>query len=260
MEAVAFAVVIGVGVGVVVGALGAGGGILAVPALTYLLGQTPHAAALGSLVIVLATALSALPQRLRAKTIRVKQGLIFGAISIIGSVVGGRLAVLVDGNALMLLFSAMLAVMAAVMIWKGLRERDLPDGEAPRGKPRSLVAITLAGLGTGFLTGFFGVGGGFIVVPVLTIVLAFGMREAAGTSLIVMSMAAIGGLLARVGNTPPIDWGVMVAFMLGSMSGAVMGGPLSSRAKPYQLTLIFGALLAVVCTASLSATLLAIFA
>ena len=84
MEAVALAVVIGVGVGVVVGALGAGGGILAVPALTYLLGQTPHAAALGSLVIVLATALSALPQRLRTKTIRVKQGLIFGAISIIG--------------------------------------------------------------------------------------------------------------------------------------------------------------------------------
>ena len=98
------------------------------------------------------------------------------------------------------------------------------------------------------------------MVPVLTIVLAFGMREAAGTSLIVMSLAAIGGLLARVGNTPPIDWGVVVAFMLGSMSGAVIGGPLSSRAKPYQLTLTFGALLAVVCIASLSATLLTLFA
>lgn len=255
MGTILLAVAIGIGVGVVVGALGAGGGILAVPALTYLLGQSPHAAALGSLVIVLATALTALPQRIRQQSIRIREGLVFGGISIIGSVVGGRLSALVNGHVLMLLFAAMLAIMSVLMIAKGMRERKMPGGETSPGEPRGWLAVILAGLITGFMTGFFGVGGGFIVVPVLTVVLAFGMREAAGTSLIVMVMATVGGLLSRLGADIAIDWPVVIAFMLGSMGGSVVGGPLSNKAKPYQLTLIFGTLLAVVCVASLAATL-----
>ncbi|MDO5035222.1 MAG: sulfite exporter TauE/SafE family protein [Actinomycetaceae bacterium] len=255
METIFFAVVIGIGVGVVVGALGAGGGILAVPALTYLLGQSPHAAAMGSLVIVLATALSALPQRVRTKAIRVRDGLIFGAIAMIGSVIGGRTSALVDGNVLMIMFSVMLAVMSAIMFKKGLKQRKLFNGEEELGERRGLVAIILSGLATGFLTGFFGVGGGFVVVPVLTIVLAFGMREAAGTSLIIMAMAAVAGLVSRIGFDYGVDWLVVFAFMLGSMAGGVAGGPLSNRAKPYQLTLIFAALLAAICVSSLGATL-----
>ncbi|MDO5049270.1 MAG: sulfite exporter TauE/SafE family protein [Actinomycetaceae bacterium] len=255
MGTIVFAVIIGVAVGVVVGALGAGGGILAVPALTYLLHQSPHAAATGSLVIVLATALVAIPEKVRKKTIRIREGLVFGAISVVGSFIGARLSAYVDGNVLMLLFAAMLAIMAIVMTRKGLRERKISEGEPaprkPRGWPWVIVAATL----TGFLTGFFGVGGGFMVVPVLTLVLAFGMREAAGTSLIIMVLASAAGLASRYGQSIPVDWEVVLGFMFGSMAGGIAGGPLSNKAKPHQLTLIFAALLAVVCIASLAATL-----
>lgn len=254
MATIAFAVIIGVAVGVVVGALGAGGGILAVPALTYLLHQTPHAAAAGSLVIVLATALTALPEKIRHKNVRLREGFIFGGISIIGSFIGARLSAYVDGNVLMILFSIMLAVMSVVMIRKGLKERKISDDEVAARKPRGLLAVIVAATATGFLTGFFGVGGGFMVVPVLTLVLAFGMREASGTSLLVMIMASAAGLASRYGQSIDIDWKIVIGFMLGSMGGGVLGGPLSNKAKPHQLTIIFGVLLAVVCVATAAAT------
>lgn len=255
MGTVIFAVVIGLVVGVVVGALGAGGGILAVPALTYLLHQSPHAAATGSLVIVLATALVAIPDKIRKKTIRIREGLVFGGIAIIGSFVGARLSALVDGNVLMILFAVMLAIMAVIMTRKGLKERKIPEGEAVTREPRGWLAVIVAALATGFLTGFFGVGGGFIVVPVLTLVLAFGMREASGTSLIVMVLASASGLASRYGQAIPVDWEIVIAFMIGSMAGGIVGGPISSKAKPYQLTIIFGGLLGAVSIASLAATL-----
>jgi uncharacterized membrane protein YfcA len=250
-----FAVVIGVAVGIVVGALGAGGGILAVPALTYLLHQSPHAAATGSLVIALATALVAIPDKISKKTIRIREGLVFGGISVIGSFIGARLSAYVDGNVLMILFAVMLSIMAVVMMFKGFAEKKIPEGEATKREPRGWIAVILAAIATGFLTGFFGVGGGFMVVPVLTLLLAFGMREASGTSLIVMVMASASGLASRYGQSIPIDWEVVISFMIGSMAGGILGGPISSKAKPYQLTLIFGGLLGAVAVASLAATL-----
>lgn len=247
------AALIGVAVGVVVGVLGAGGGILAVPALTYLLSQSPHGAAMGSLLIVLATAVVALPNKIKHKQVRIKQGVAFGAISIIGSFIGARLSIYVPGNVLMLMFAAMLAIMSVVMVRRGLRERH--HGEAATStQPGSLVAVVLAALATGFLTGFFGVGGGFMVVPVLTVILAFPMRQAAGTSLLIMILASAAGLVSRYGQPIDISWSVVLAFMFGSMGGGVLGGPLSEKAKPSTLTLAFGYLLAAVCLASVAAT------
>lgn len=246
MIEVAAAVVIGVGVGIIVGVLGAGGGILAVPALAYLLHQSPHAAATGSLVIVLATAAVALPGKIKRGQIRFREGFLFGSICVVGSFIGARLSAYVDGHVLMALFAAMLAIMSLVMLREGLNQRGADEQAFEHRHSKGFGAIVIAALSTGFLTGFFGVGGGFMVVPVLTLVLAFSMREAAGTSLLIMIMAAATGLVSRYGQAIDVDWHIVFGFMLGSMAGGILGGPLSNRAKTYQLTLTFAGLLAIV--------------
>ena len=297
------ALVIGVGVGVVVGTLGAGGGILSVPVLVYLLGQSPHEAASGSLVIVLVTALVSLPSRARHHQVRWRDGALFGLLSSAGAWAGSWLNSLVDGQVLMLLFSVLLLVVAALMARRALAERrteapavesepatpeepsspsaadlvdeaedaaevlmDIPwEAQAgatagtttsvpgPRG--RRLLLVALVASATGLLTGFFGVGGGFVVVPVLLLVLRCGTREAAGTSLLVMVVAALVSLAQRASDGLELDWATVLFFTLGSASGGVLGGPLSQRLRPSTLTALFALLLTAVAVFSLVGTL-----
>lgn len=167
--AVLTALEVGVLVGVVVGALGAGGGILSVPALIYLLGQDPHDASAGSLVVVGLTAIVSLIAPARAGRVHWHDGVTFGLMSVLGALVGSRASVAVDGTVLLTLFCVMLAVVGAFMLLRGLRSRrgvDDGEGSGTDGAParRGLLVIAAAATFTGFLTGFFGVGGGFIVV------------------------------------------------------------------------------------------------
>ena len=133
--AVLTALGVGVLVGVVVGALGAGGGILSVPALVYLLGQDPHDASAGSLVVVGLTAIVSLIAPARAGRVHWRDGLTFGLMSVLGALVGSRASVSVDGSILMTLFCAMLAVVGLVMLVRGLRSR-WGSGEACDGGAR----------------------------------------------------------------------------------------------------------------------------
>jgi len=114
---------VGVLVGVVVGALGAGGGILSVPALIYLLGQDPHDASAGSLVVVGLTAIVSLIAPARAGRVHWRDGATFGLMSVLGALVGSRASVAVDGTVLLTLFCVMLAVVGVVMLLRGLRSR-----------------------------------------------------------------------------------------------------------------------------------------
>lgn len=134
-------------------------------------------------------------------------------------------------------------------------ELDLPFSPAAPPSPRLGYVIAAASL-TGFLTGFFGVGGGFIVVPMLVIALGLAMRRASGTSLLVMIIATTVSLLARLGTDVQVDWATTLVFAAGSAVGGVLGGPLSAKARPSTLTLLFAALLAGVAAVTLVETLL----
>ena len=134
-------------------------------------------------------------------------------------------------------------------------EPDLPFAPAASPSPRLRYVIAAASL-TGFLTGFFGVGGGFIVVPLLVIALGLAMRRASGTSLLVMIIATATSLLARLGTDVQVDWATTLVFAAGSAVGGVLGGPLSAKARPSTLTLLFAALLAGVAAVTLVETLL----
>lgn len=250
--AVLTALGVGVLVGVVVGALGAGGGILSVPALVYLLGQDAHDASAGSLVVVGLTAIVSLIAPARAGRVHWRDGATFGLMSVLGALVGSRASVAVDGTLLLTLFCVMLAVVGVVMLVRGLRSRKSPDDGGGSEKDsasarRGLLVVAAAATFTGFLTGFFGVGGGFIVVPMLVLALGFPMKDASGTSLLVMIIASSAGLAARVGTHSNVDWPVVLAFAAASMVGGILGGPLTKRASASTLTTAFGLLLLGVC-------------
>lgn len=261
-------VVVGLAVGVVVGALGAGGGILAVPVLVHLLGQSPQDAATGSLVLVILTTLTALPARRR--DVRWRDGFLFGVLSILGSVVGARLSVRVDPTLLMTLFTVLLVAVGVAMLRRRSARRtpgspnegdahDTGDdaGAAAVPTPRrqaSPLAVAGAATVTGLLTGFFGVGGGFVVVPALVLVLGFGMQTASGTSLLVMILAAGAALAGRWDAIAHVDWAIALLSAGGSMVGGLLGTRVSRRADPATLTRAFGVLLLLVAAATGAAT------
>ena len=284
---------VGLGVGIVVGALGAGGGILSVPVLVYLLGQEPHAASMGSLVIVGLTALVSIIPRQREGHIRWRDGLIFGLLSSIGTVCGSRISVYVPSDILMMLFSILLVVVGVLMLNKAVRARrlerealayeeqriqnkqierngresaqkneHLAHGVSRRSKQKnanakqSLLLLMLCSSLTGLLTGFFGVGGGFAVVPMLVLALGFSVREASSTSLIVMIIASAVGLISRVDAHIHVDWIVVLSFAAASMLGGLIGAPASRHVRESTLTMLFGILLLAVAMGTAASSIL----
>ena len=273
-------IVVGICVGIIVGLLGAGGGILSVPILVYLLGQSPHNAAAGSLLIVGATSLIALIGR--RKEVHWKQGAVFGTLSITGSFIGSFLNSLVSPNLLMYLFSALLVIVAGLMFRKATKEKNVAGGkprtmspntdaneqlsnkntrgnensQRPNSRLHHWIAIIIAAILIGVLTGFFGVGGGFAVVPALTLIMHFDMKEASATSLLVMVIASLAGLAARVGTAIQIDYLSVLPFAFASMIGGPIGASLTRKTKSTTLTFLFALLLLLVAVYTLSATLL----
>lgn len=288
VEIIVLTLAVGIGVGIVVGALGAGGGILAVPVLVYLLGQDPHDATAMSLIVVGITSLASLRHHARSGNVAWHDGLVFAAVAALGAVVGSRVQGYVEGIVLMVMLAVLLLGVSVAMLVKGLRTRraeraadtaatpendradrkvrtqredavlDSPGPEHVRerapGSPTSWPSLIAAASATGLLTGFFGVGGGFIVVPMLVLALGLAMRRASGTSLLVMLMTTAIALAARIGTDVHIDWLVTLLFAGASAVGGLLGGPLSSRLRPSTLTLVFAALLAAVAVVTLSRT------
>ncbi|MEE6282773.1 sulfite exporter TauE/SafE family protein [Georgenia sunbinii] len=263
------AAAIGVLVGVVVGTLGAGGGILSFPILVYVLGFEPHAAAAASLVIVGASSLVSLLPHARAGHVNWTQGLAFGGLGSVGALAGAWTARLIDAELLMVLLAALLLAVATIMLrrsWRRARqergrlsaagtspagdvEADADDAGHRTARRRPLLTVVAASV-AGLLTGLFGVGGGFIVVPALVLVMGVGMRAAVGTSLLVIAVNTVVGLAGRIGQSYPMDWWVVAAFAVTSMVGGLLGARLSTRAKPATLSLLFGLLLAAVAVAT----------
>lgn len=282
-----FSVVIGMAIGVSLGALGGGGSILTVPALVYLLGQDPHAATTGSLVIVGITALTAMAAHARAGRVRFGPGLAFGVIGVAGSYVGSRWSASVDPAVLLTAFAGLMLVAAAMMTVRRRRGagpghdvRDAGHGsradhgaltggaggaarpgaggvatlEAPIitltpefscACPRALKVV-LTATAVGLITGFFGVGGGFVVVPALVLALGFSMPAAVGTSLLVIAVNSAAALLARLGHGVHLDWQVLGVFTVAAVVGSLFGNRVASRVDPARLSAAFTGLLVAV--------------
>lgn len=287
------ALAVGALIGLVVGALGAGGGILSVPALIYLLGVAPHEATSASLVIVLFTALAALAGRIGKNTICYQIALVFAALATVGTWLGSLANRAVSADLLMYAFALLLICVGLVMLRRaypglfsasfglfrgaasagsgavssddGVAAADNVGGTGSTPALRAVSAmgevtsigavplwrVALVATITGALTGFFGVGGGFAIVPALTLVLHLPIKRAASTSLVIMAITAVVALVARAQTSLNVDLGVIGAFTVASMLGAVAGAPLTRKVSSQKLTASFAALLLAVAVATL---------
>jgi uncharacterized membrane protein YfcA len=256
-------------IGLSLGALGGGGSILAVPVLVYVAGQDPKHATATSLVLVTMTALVGIVPHFRAGRVRLGPGLVFGAAGIGGSVLGSSLNDKADPDLLLLAFAGVMLVAAAAM-WRSGACKAKELGPLPRSVGAAAATIThprfdlttvakvlVVGSGVGLLTGFFGVGGGFVIVPGLVLALGFTMPEAVGTSLLVIVINSLVALSMRVGQGG-IEWAVIVPFAISSMSGVVVGGRLAGRREPCPLQRAFVGLLVVVAVYTAITSLLAL--
>jgi uncharacterized membrane protein YfcA len=264
-------VLLGLAIGLVLGGLGGGGAILTVPALVYVAGQTAAQATTSSLVIVGAAAVTGVASHVRTRTVSWRTGLFFGAAGIPAAWLGSHLSHAVDGSVLMLGFSALMLAAAVVMLRPQPRivarravavpavvgaGAGVPSDEATASAEEALEApvclrcsskalVIGAGLGVGFLTGFLGVGGGFVVVPALVLVIGLPMRLAVGTSLVVVAMNAATALVAR-STTAEFDWSIIIPFALTAMVGALVGRRVADRLPADQLRRAFAVLLVLV--------------
>ncbi|WP_235093562.1 sulfite exporter TauE/SafE family protein [Streptomyces sp. A1-5] len=308
-------------IGLLLGALGGGGSVLAVPALVYLLGQSPHAATAGALVVVAVGAVSGLVCHARAGRVRWVAGAAFGALGTAGSFTGSRWSASVNPGVLMAAFSGLMLVVAVGMVMRGNRgnrdgrraaaeetgavaaagtataagpvgpaelERSKGPERSKRPRERATWAVSLwdavrtssgrrtaacasrgSGAGShrtrplrtvvtasavGLLTGFFGVGGGFVVVPALTLVLGLEMPVAVGTSLLVILINSGAALATRAG-TGSLDWPLLATLAACAAAGSGLGNRLAGQLRPQTLTTSFAALVTVLALAMAATTL-----
>lgn len=225
----------GLGIGALMGAAGAGGSLLAVPALVAFAGQTPHEATSTSLLVVLVVALAALVPRLRADTVRRRPGLVFGLAAVPTAIAGARLARELAPDALLGGFAALMLA-GAFGLWHGASERQASFRPWRFGvSPAQVVRVVALGLGAGFLIGLFGVGGGFLIVPALVLLLGLSLPEAAGTSLLIIAIGSAAGLATRVGDGA-VDLAVAAPFTTVALAGVVFGARLARRLPDPVLT------------------------
>lgn len=221
------ALALAVGMGIVLGLLGGGGSILTVPILVYALGFSPKEAIATSLLVVGLTALSGVYQHARAGNVRWGAGLTFGAFSMAGSYAGGRLAGVFRGEVLLLLFAGLMVVTAVAMLRRGAR-RELAARVEERPAAHRLLRIGAQGLAVGAVTGLVGAGGGFLVVPALVLLGGVPMKEAIGTSLLVIGLNSSAALAGHLSHER-IDWLLALAITAASVLGTVGGAALARR-------------------------------
>jgi len=208
-------------IGLSLGLTGAGGSIITLPVLVYLAGVAPKEAVGLSLFIVGAAALVGALQRNRGGGIHFKAALMFALSGMVGAAGGARLTPLVSPQALMVIFAVLMLVVAVNMLI-GKSDELFPAAEC---KP---LRCLLAGLAVGVLTGFIGVGGGFLLVPALAKFAKLPLRQATGTSLAVIAFNSASGFLGHFGEAPP-RWPLAFLFAGIAAAGVLAGTALAKR-------------------------------
>ena len=245
------AVLAGLLIGLSLGALGGGGSILAVPVLVYLLDQTPVAATTASLLIVGISAAAGAVAAHRRGNVYVGRGLAFALVGTAGAALGATWSVLVDPDLLLVAFAALMLVVAVVMLARSGR----PTGDAHVHEPIIAVSphfvcdcpralkVLVTGVLVGLLTGFLGVGGGFVVVPALVLALSLSLPQAVGTSLLVIAVNSAAAFVVRLGHGVEVDWLPVAVLTAMAVAGSLLGARAASRLPARTLSLGFAVLL-----------------
>jgi uncharacterized membrane protein YfcA len=222
-------------IGVTLGLLGGGGSILTVPVFVYVLGMEAKPAIAMSLPVVGITSLVSAGLHWRLGNVRVRTAMFFGALAMIGAFAGARLSVLVSGSVQLALLGVVMLAAAASMLRGGPTRGE-------HNSSRSQLRLVPIALAVGILTGLVGIGGGFLVVPALVVLAGVPMKEAVGTSLLVIAMNAASGFAGYVG-TVRMEWGFLAGFTTVAVLGALGGAMLVKRVPQATLKRIFAVFL-----------------
>jgi len=262
-------------VGFSLGLTGGGGSIFALPLLVYGLGLPTHeAVALSLLAVTLAAAIGALGA-LRARMVDFRVGLIFAAGGMVAAPLGTRLAARIPDTLLLPAFAVLMLAVALSMWRRATRDPDassvtranfeprVDPGQGPvcRMHPDQRLVLTapcsavlaITGLATGILSGLFGVGGGFVIVPALTYVTQITIHRAVATSLLVISLIGASGIVAFIADGQTISSQVAGWFIGGALIGMFAGRRLGARIAGPRLQKLFAAAMLVVALLMLGA-------
>lgn len=227
----AVGLVLCLGIGLSLGLIGGGGSIITVPVLVYALRVEPREAVAMSLAVVGTTSLIGAALHHRRGAVRIPAAALFAGSGVLSSFLGARLTYRVSPETLLLCFAALMLVVGIRMAMTG----SLPEGERRPARP---VKVVLAGLAVGLLTGFLGVGGGFLVVPALVLFAGLDMREAVGTSLLVISITAAAGLAGHLAHGGfHLQLALLVTVL--AAAGTLLGTHFSHRVSPVALRRVF---------------------
>jgi uncharacterized protein len=206
-------------VGFSLGLVGGGGSILAVPLMVYLVGvPDPHVAIGTSALAVAANAAVNLSNHARGGTVRWSCALTFAAAGIIGALIASIFGKMLDGQKLLALFAVLMLVIAALML-KTRARAGLPDVKMDM---TNMPAIVGLGLATGTLSGFFGIGGGFLIVPALMLATGMSIMNAVSSSLVVVTAFGL-TTAASYAWSGLISWGLAGLFIAGGVAGGLIG-------------------------------------
>jgi len=245
---------LGLALGLALGAVGGGGAVLAVPLLVYVVGQDVHAATTTSLAVVTAAALAAGAVQAQRARVCWPQVALFAPAAVAGAVAGTFANQAVSGVAVLLAFVPVLFAAGLTMWRRAGTDASAIDDACPALDPRRTL---LAGALVGLLTGFFGVGGGFLVVPMLALGMRFPLRRAIGTSLVIVALVSLAALSAHLWRSADLDAGVTLGMAGGCVIGALGGTRLGERLPQRTLTHAFALLVAAAGLYVLLATVIA---
>jgi hypothetical protein len=223
---------LGFGIGLSLGLLGGGGSLLTVPALVYLVGQTPQAAVTTSLAIVGANSVVGAMFHSSHGKLDGKVALVFGSAGMFVSYLSANISRQISPELLMVYFALLMLGIGLMLLFRRAGE----EATAYQAKPLWLVVAS--GAGVGLLTGILGVGGGFLVVPALIMLVGLPVQIVVGTSLLIIAMNSIAGFLGHLSNDS-LDWMVTFVFTSAGLVGTFIGMRLSRFLSPSKLQKTF---------------------
>jgi uncharacterized membrane protein YfcA len=226
-------------IGLALGLLGGGGSILTVPVLVYVLGVAAKPAIAMSLPVVGLTSLVGAAAHWRLGNVRLATAALFGILAMVGAFVGAKLSVFLSGAAQLVLLAAVMVAAAVAMLWTRRGDRRERREETSPARWPLLAPVAVA---VGVLTGLVGVGGGFLIVPALVLLARVPMRQAVGTSLLVIALNSAAGFGGYIG-TIDIDWAFLARFTAATIAGALVGAAMASRVPVTALRRAFAVLL-----------------
>lgn len=238
------AIPFGLLIGAVVGTVGGGGAILALPVLVYVLDQGVSPASTASLIVVALAASLGAGVQAASGHLCWRVALSFALPAALGAYVGTLANEAVAPRALMLAFVPVMLAAAATTYFRGY------EADKPKGRDECPSTISVKGMGSGgvvgALTGFFGVGGGFLIVPALTFLLHLSMRRAIATSLAIITLTGLAALASHLAAGSDPDLALTAVLATSAGAGAISGSKLSRRLDPRTLARAFGVVVSLV--------------